>query len=123
MYRLYVIASILGLAGCITPSIPIPPPDPSEMTFEIDSANPVGTATFSYPPDDRIRDAVVLIYNRDKGEGIIVSARSDGSVGPTKAFPAVANDQVVVTFQNAEQTASTCVRIRQGFQSSTAYCN
>jgi hypothetical protein len=120
------LASILiafGLAGCITPSIPIPPPDPTEMTFDIDVASPVNTATFSYPPDDRIKDAVVYVFNRDQGEGIILSANADGSVGPTKPFPAMPNNQVVVTFQDGQQSVSTCIRIRQGTQSATAYCD
>ncbi len=93
------------------------------MTFDIDTISPVGTAVFSYPPDDRIKDAIVFVFNRDKGEGVILSAAHDGSVGPTKPFPAVPNDQVVVTFQDGEQSVSTCVRIRQGSQSATAYCD
>ena len=114
---------IASLAGCVTPSIPIPPPDPTKMEFDIDATTAVNTAVFSYPPDDRIADSIVFVFNRDQGEGIIVSARADGSVGPTKPFPAIANNQVVVTFQNGDQTVSTCVRIRQGTQSPTAYCD
>jgi hypothetical protein len=114
---------VFGFAGCITPSIPIPPPDPSEMTFDIDTTAPVNTAVFSYPPDDRISNAVVFIFNRDQGEGIITTATANGSIGPTKPFPAIVNDQVVVTFQNGDQSQSTCLRIRNGSQSSTAYCD
>lgn len=112
------------LAGCITPSIPIPPPDPEKMTFDIGTgAAPVGTAVFSYPDDIRIKDAVVYIYNRDQGEGIITTATDQGGVGPTKPFPAVANDQVVVTFQQEDQSISTCIRIKQGSQDPNAYCD
>jgi len=118
-----IVCLTVSLAGCVTPSIPIPPPDPTRMEFDIDTTAPVNTAVFSYPPDDRIKDSIVFVFNRDQGEGIIVSARADGSVGPTKPFPAIVNDQVVVTFQNGDQTVSTCVRIRQGTQSPTAYCD
>ena len=122
--RIIVLTGLFAaFGGCLTPSIPIPPPDPMQMTFEIGTASPAGTATFSYPPDDRIKDSIVFVFNRDKGEGIIVSAAADGSVGPTKPFPAVVNDQVVVTFQSGDQSVSTCIRIRQGAQSPTAYCD
>ncbi len=117
------LALIVLISGCITPSIPIPPPDPTEMTFDIDTTAPVGTATFSYPADSRIEGAVIFVYNRDQGEGIILAANADGSVGPTKPFPAMPNNQVVVTFQNGDQSVSTCVRIQQGTQSATSYCD
>jgi hypothetical protein len=123
MRSVVLIALAASLAGCLTPSIPIPPPDPTKMEFDIDTTAPVNTAVFSYPADDRIKDSIVFVFNRDQGEGIIVSARADGSVGPTKPFPAIVNDQVVVTFQNGDQTVSTCIRIRQGTQSPTAYCD
>jgi hypothetical protein len=111
-------------SGCITPSIPIPPPDPERMTFDIggDPANP-GLATFSYPADDRIKNALIYIYNRDQAEGIITTAAADGSVGPTKPFPAALDDQVVITFQEADQSLSTCIRIKQGAQDPNAYCD
>lgn len=109
------------LAGCITPSIPIPPPDPEKMTFDIGATD--GLAVFTYPPDDRIKDAVVYIYNRDLGEGIITTAGNDGSVGPTKPFPALVHNQVVVTFQQDDQSISTCIRIKQGSQDPNAYCD
>ena len=118
-----IVCLVASLTGCITPSIPIPPPDPAKMTFDIDTTAPVNTAVFTYPPEDRIKDAIVFVFNRDQGEGIIVSAHPDGSVGPTKPFPAIVNDQVVVTFQNGDQSVSTCIRIRQGAQSATAYCD
>ena len=122
-FALALLSVALG-GGCITPSIPIPPPDPTRMTFDIGAdATAPGTATFSYPADDRIDGAVIYIYNRDKGEGIITTARADGSVGPSKPFPAVLHDQVVITFQEGEQSVSTCLRITQGSQSATAYCD
>ena len=102
----------IGLAGCITPSIPIPPPEPTAMTFSIDTT--AGQAQFSYRATDRFALAVVYIYNEDLGRGIIETAREDGSVGPTEPFPALAGNKVVVTFEVDDQSVSTCVRIREG---------
>lgn len=113
----------LLLGGCITPSIPIPPPDPVLMTFLVmgDGANT--TATFSYPADHNYVGSIVFVYNRDRGLGIIEATRPDGSVGPTQPVRAALGDQIVVTFQREDQTVSTCVRLRNGTQSSTDYCS
>jgi len=73
-----VLAGALG--GWITPSIPIPPPEPSEMRFPIDTA--AGTAPFSYGPEINFAGALVYVYNRSREVGVIAHARADGSVGP-----------------------------------------
>jgi hypothetical protein len=113
----------LLLGGCITPSIPIPPPDPVLMTFMVmgDGANT--TATFSYPANHNYVGSLVFVYNRDRGLGIIEATRPDGSVGPTQPVRAALGEQVVVTFQREDQTVSTCVRLRNGTQSSTDHCS
>jgi hypothetical protein len=117
-----VLAGLL-FGGCITPSIPIPPPDPVLMTFMVmgDGAN--STATFSYPADHNYVGSIVFVYNRDRGLGIIEATRPDGSVGPTQPVRAAIGEQIVVTFQREDQTVSTCVRLRNGTQSSTDYCS
>jgi hypothetical protein len=120
-----VIAAVVGLllGGCITPSIPIPPPDPELMTFDVTTDGATSTARFSYPADPNYRGSIVFVYNRDRGLGIIEATRPDGSVGPTQPVQAAIGEQIVVTFQREDQTISTCVRLRNGQQSSTDYCN
>jgi len=113
----------LLLGGCITPSIPIPPPDPVLMTFVVTGDGANSSATFSYPADHNYVGSVVFVYNRDRGLGIIEATRPDGSVGPTQPVPAAIGNQVVVTFQREDLTVSTCVRLRNGTQSSTDYCS
>jgi hypothetical protein len=113
----------LLLGGCITPSIPIPPPDPVLMTFMVmgDGAN--STATFSYPANHNYVGSIVLVYNRDRGLGVIEATRPDGSVGPTQPVRAVIGDPIVVTFQREDLTVSTCVRLRNGTQSPADSCS
>lgn len=113
------VVALGGVGGCVTPSIPIPPPEPERMTFTIDAQ--AGEAQFSYGPEPNYADAVVYVFNRDRGEGIITTARPDGSVGPTERFPAAAGDQVAITFETADSIAGTCVQINT--DGSAGYCN
>ena len=110
-------------SGCITPSIPIPPPDPVLMTFVVTGDGASSSATFAYPANENYRGSLVFVYNRDRGLGIIEATRPDGSVGPTQPVQAALGEQIVVTFQREDQTVSTCVRLRNGTQSSTDYCS
>ena len=65
------------------------------MTFAIDGS--AGAATFSYAAEPNYANAVVYIFNRNAGTGIIATARADGSVGPTAPFPAALGDNVAIT--------------------------
>ena len=118
-----VLVAGFAVGGCITPSIPIPPPDPELMTFVVmgDGANT--SATFAYPADHNYENSIVYVYNLDRGLGIIEAARPDGSVGPTRPVSAALREQIVVTFQREDQSMSTCIRLRNGQQSATDYCN
>jgi hypothetical protein len=117
------IAAVALLGSCITPSIPIPPPDPGKMTFAVRVVGDQSAATFAYPADVNYRDALVFVLNRDRGVGVIDTARADGSVGPTAPVAAALGDQMVVTFQREDQTVSTCIRLRDGAQSSDSPCS
>jgi hypothetical protein len=118
-----LLAVMLALlfASCLTPSVPIPPPEPEKMSFDVDVD--VGTATFSYDPDASYGLAVVYVFNRTQGTGVIDTARADGSVGPTAPFDAILDDEIVVTFEGEGQLGSTCVRVAQGQSSSARECN
>ena len=123
--RLLVAIGLLGVAfaGCVTPSIPIPPPDPARMTFTLQGAGTGDSrAVFAYEADTSLIDAIVFVYDRNRGEGIITDANADGSVGPTAPLAADLGDEIVVTFQRDDQTASKCIRLRDGAQSSTDFC-
>ena len=89
------------------------------MTFGVD-AN-MGLATFEYRATERFADAVVYIFNRDQGTGIIATARPDGSVGPTQQFPAVVGDQILITFELGEDATSQCVLVQEGIPSQVCF--
>ena len=108
-------------AGCFTPSVPIPPPEPEKITFDLDLGS--GSAQFSYPANPSYSGAVVYVFNRDQGEGIITTAGADGSVAPTRPFPAADGDQVVVSFELDEQIGSACVELHDGPSSSEYECS
>lgn len=108
-------------AGCITPSVPIPPPEPEKMTFEHDPVS--GTASFTFDPDGSYAFATVYVFNRDQGLGIIETARADGSVGPTRPFAAELGDHILVSFETEIQLSTTCVELRDGRSSSAFECD
>lgn len=107
--------------GCNTPSVPIPPPNPESISFEVDVG--AGAATFAYDSNPDYGDAVVYVFNRDLGVGVIDTARADGSVGPTAPFAAELDNEIVITFELDESAASVCVRLQDGQSNSGLECN
>lgn len=107
----------VGLAGCVTPSIPIPPPDPAAMTFDVTTdptSGAITSASLTYPPTVTYVGGVVYVFNRSIGQGIIETVKPDGSIGPTAPVAATENDQLVISIENDDQTVSTCVVLRAG---------
>src|SRR4051812_41208824 len=104
MRRLLTIGFLgVSLAGCVTPSIPIPPPDPAKMTFTLMGVAGEQTPSFTYEADLNYADSTVFVFNRIKGAAIITTANADGSVDMTSPVAANIGDEIVVTFQHDEQ--------------------
>jgi hypothetical protein len=121
MRRFALIALVVG--GCVTPSIPIPPPDPSQMDFDLLSdAGTTPQATFTYPPDKNYEGGTAYVFDDNNGGGVFHVVNPDFSIGPM-TLEASLGDQVVVTIESAEQTVSRCVVLRQGSQDPNTYCN
>lgn len=121
MRRLAFIA-LLGLAACITPSIPIPPPDPAQADFTITVQDGMSSASFSYPPDNNYVGATYYLFDHDKGGGVFQLANPDGSISGL-TIAANAGDQIVITIEGNEQTVSRCVVLREGAQDPNTYCS
>src|SRR5712691_3596833 len=90
---------VVGLVGCITPSIPIPPPDPTQMDFAVTGDPGSRTASLTYPANDNYIGSVAYVYNRDRGVGVIEDANPNGSVGPTPPVRAELGDQIIVSIE------------------------
>jgi hypothetical protein len=122
MRRLVVLSVLFGFTGCVTPSIPIPPPDPAKMVFTVgtDPGGVIVSASLTYPSTESYHGGVVYVFNRDKGRGIIELVNADNTIGPTMPVPASANDPLVISVEASEQTVSTCVLLREGTPAS--YC-
>ena len=93
MRRLALIA-LLGLVGCVTPSIPIPPPEPSAMEFTVtrDDTGAITSASLYYPPTQnycgRIRGDILnltaLICGNRFGRGLVVPGGVRHSMDPAR---------------------------------------
>jgi len=121
--RLVAALALVGLVGCVTPSIPIPPPDPSKMTFTVQTdpnSGEVNGASLGYPATDSYKGGVAYLYNRTLGHGVIEAVNADGSVGPTAVVAATTGNQIVFSVENDMQTVSTCVLLKDG--APTSYC-
>ena len=124
MRRIVFIAAIAWVGACVTPSIPIPPPDPSDMTFTI-TTPPDGTsstAVLTYPPDKNYEGGTAYLFNHDTGGGVFHIVNPDFSVGPL-GLEAKAGNQLVFTIEATDQTVSRCVVLREGTQDPNTYCS
>jgi hypothetical protein len=114
---------LAALAGCISPSIPIPPPDPTEMTFNVTTVGAATTAVLTYPATSAYIGGTAYVFDTSTGQGVFQRANADGSIGPTLPLPAALGDAVVVSVTGTDQqTASTCVVLQQGAQNPNAQC-
>jgi hypothetical protein len=111
----------LLFVGCVTPSVPIPPPEPEKMVFEFDDM--ANLAQFQFDPDPSYGGAIVYIFNRNQGVGIIETAAADGSVAQTRTFAANLGDQILITFEIETQLSATCVEMQNGRSSSALECD
>ena len=109
-----------ALAGCVTPSIPIPPPEPTQMTFslQLDTSGTVTSASLEYPATENYKGGIAYVYNRSLGVGIIQDVNADGSIGPTTPVAAQLGNSLVVSIENDDHTVSTCVLLKEGTPSS-----
>ena len=122
MRRVLLIALFAAIGGCITPSIPIPPPDPTELDATIVVSGNDSNVSFTYPPTAAYEGGVCEVFNRATGHGSIDAVNADGSCGPTTPIAGHLGDNVVFSIVNGSQTVSTCVVLREGAQDQTTYC-
>lgn len=115
--------AIIATFGCVTPSIPIPPPDPSRMNFSITAQGADSTAVLTYPPDPNYEGGIVYVFNHDTGRGVFENVNADNSIGPTQPLQAAVGHQLVISVEHIDQTASRCIVLREGPQDPNTYCS
>lgn len=122
MSRLGLLVALV-IAGCVTPSIPIPPPDPGRMTFTLTVQDAISTAVLTYPADPNYEGGIVYVFNHDTGRGVFQNVNADNSIGPTQPLQATVGNQLVISIEHIDQTASRCIVLREGAQDPNTYCS
>jgi hypothetical protein len=85
------------------------------MSFAVDEI--AGTATYAAGRDALFSGALVYVFNRTQGVGVITTAELDGSVAPTMPFAASLSptpDAILVTYQVGDDLVSACAVLAQG---------
>ena len=67
-----------GCAACVTPVIPLPPPDPTRMTVALEATSK-DRVTLGNPPTPALGGSYVFVLNVDASAGVIVRAQAVGS--------------------------------------------
>jgi hypothetical protein len=112
------------VSACITPTIPIPPPSPALIDFDVTPTIPIpppstppATAVMTYPATSAYVGSTAYVFDNTNGRGVFQRANTDGSIGPTLALPVALGDEVIISVTSASQeTVSTCVILQQGAQ-------
>jgi hypothetical protein len=95
-----VLAALLA-GACVTPQIPLPPPDIELMGVTV--ADPQREEIeLSAPANDRTRGALVIVRNERTGDGVVTTAAADGSFR-TIPFAAAEGDRLNMFYKRAEE--------------------
>jgi hypothetical protein len=112
--RLVLAATLLALTGglaCTTPSVPLPPPLISALSFQ--PATETGMVVLQgMPPVPRHANARFYVFNRSNNDGVITKAGPDGAF-TTSPFPGAAGDSIQIYFDdvNGERSQNLCTTI------------
>lgn len=115
-------AVLLGARGCTTPSLPLPPPEPGAIEFQISVVEEKSFATVQGGAQVEHAFVRVVVYDQDTGEGAVTTARADGSFGPTVPFPAYAGDAIDIVVERGSESRGICLILREGRASPADKC-
>jgi hypothetical protein len=111
--RILVAATLLaaGAFACVTPSVPLPPPLISSLSFA--SGPSAGTVVMQGAPTSLHANVRFYVYNRSKGDGAIAQAAADGSF-TTDPFKGTAGDTVQLYYDkpDGERSQEVCVSLQ-----------
>ena len=107
-----VVGFALGLVSCESPSVPLPPPDLTSLSFAVSSPTEVQCTGV---PNLRHADARMYFYNTVRGSGNITQAGHDGSF-VTDPFPGQMGDHLEMYYETktGERSDEVCGQIQFG---------
>jgi hypothetical protein len=110
--RLWLATTLLaGLFACVTPSVPLPPPLISSLSFA--TAPAAGQVVMQGAATSRHANVRFYVYNRSKGDGAIAQAAADGSF-TTVPFLGAGGDTVQLYYDTpaGERSENICVTLQ-----------
>jgi hypothetical protein len=101
----------LGTFACVTPSVPLPPPLISSLSFA--TAPIAGYVVMKGDPTSRHANVRFYVYNLSKGDGAIAQAASDGSF-TTDPFLGATGDTIQLYYQmpGGDLSETICVTLQ-----------
>jgi hypothetical protein len=89
--RWLFVSLVAVIGGCVTPVIPLPPPQISRVSFELTAAK--DSVVFKGDPDPALRDAYVFVMNTRARTGEIVMGDPQNGSFKTRPIPAKDGDR------------------------------
>lgn len=111
--RLACAAALLGaVLACNTPSVPLPPPDLPALSFQSAQMSTPGLVVLQGMPTGRHANARFYVVNLALGDGVITTAKADGSF-TTSPFAAADGDKIELYFDTpaGERSQNACVAL------------
>jgi hypothetical protein len=112
--RIAAAATLLALAGgiaCNTPSVPLPPPLITSLSFQASGMN--GMVVMQGMPTPRHANVRFYVFNRSRKDGVITGAAADGSF-TTSPFAGSAGDTVQLYYDTpaGERSQDLCTTLQ-----------
>ena len=86
-----LVAVILGVSGCVTPVIPLPPPCPECMSLDVvDQQQSLITISGT---DPALHDVLIFLFNQRTGDGVITRTSPMGEYA-SEPFEAIVGDRL-----------------------------
>ena len=95
--------ALLLLAGCVTPSVPLPPPDLPSLNF---ASTMKGVVELRGKPSASHASVRFAAFNATRGIGTLVDTRADGSF-TSEPFSGFAGDGVELSYESGGRRSGT----------------